>query len=66
MKIKIQTIDNTIDAVEIVNAETGEQIEGITKLELNIEAGKVPTATLHVLDPYIDLVDIEAVVKGDK
>ena len=66
MKIKIQTIDNTIDAVEIVNEETGEQIEGITRLELDIEAGKVPTAILHVLDPHIDLVDIEAVVKGDK
>jgi hypothetical protein len=56
MKIKIVS-DGTSLGTKVLNAETGEALEGASRVDWSIEAGELGKAVVHF---YPDLVDLES------
>lgn len=58
MQIKIIS-DGTVYGTKVVNAETGEEIKGIGKVEWSVDAyakSKLATAALHFVDVQVDVL----------
>jgi len=43
------------EGTKIVNAETGELIEGISKVEWNIKAGELAEVVIFVINPEVEI-----------
>lgn len=60
MRVKIES-DGTPNGTRVLNADTGEKIEGLTKVEWSVELGMPAVAKLEFL-----LVDITAIGDTDR
>jgi len=65
MKLKIVS-EGTGDTTKVVNAETGEEVEGVINLDLSLDAFHVDAAIV-IRDPHlsIDNLNVQEIRQGD-
>jgi len=60
MKLKVVT-DGTNKGTRVLNAETGEEVQNVTKVTIDFDGHKPPSVEIHMFDCS---VEIEAREKG--
>ena len=65
MKLKILS-EGTGDTTKVINAETGEEVDGVISLDLSLDAFHV-NAAIVIRDPHlsIDNLNVQEIRQGD-